>query len=138
MTVMNTSYREGEQLTVNCTSQASKSPPTLTFYINNHALSQDVVTTWEGGAMLRTTLKKSDFSTRGELRLKCVASVMGLYNISSGSVAIWLEQGKSPAFGAEDTLSAGSKNSAQNGLMLPGMVLWTFSVRSAQFMEALR
>lgn len=59
--------------------------------------------------MLRTTLKKSDFSTRGELRLKCVASVMGLYNISSGSVAIWLEQGKSPAFGAEDTLSAGDQ-----------------------------
>jgi hypothetical protein len=39
MIVMNTSYREGELLTVNCTSQASKSPPTLTFYINNHAVS---------------------------------------------------------------------------------------------------
>jgi hypothetical protein len=73
-------------------------------------LSQDVVTTWEGGAMLRTTLKRSDFSPRGELRLKCVASVMGLYNISSGSVAIWLEQGKPPAFDAEDTMSTGDKS----------------------------
>jgi hypothetical protein len=64
--------------------------------------------------MLRTTLKRSDFSPRGELRLKCVASVMGLYNISSGSVAIWLEEGKSPAFGAEDAMSTGDTQQIQN------------------------
>jgi hypothetical protein len=49
----------------------------------------------------------SDFSPRGELRLKCVASVMGLYNISSGSVSIWLEQGKSSGLRDEDTTSTG-------------------------------
>jgi hypothetical protein len=70
-------------------------------------LSQDVIRVWEGGAMLETKLKKSDFSPRGELRLKCVASVMGLYNISSGSVAIWLDQGKPSVLGAEDARSTG-------------------------------
>jgi hypothetical protein len=40
MTVMNTSYREGELLTVNCTTQTSKTSPTLTFYINNRAVSK--------------------------------------------------------------------------------------------------
>jgi hypothetical protein len=35
-------------------------------------------------------------------------------------------------------LFSGSKNSAQNGLMLPGMMLWMFSIRSVQFMQALR
>jgi hypothetical protein len=70
-------------------------------------LSQDVVRVWEGGAMLETKLKRSDFSPRGELRLKCVASVMGLYNISSGSVAIWLEQGKPSVLGAEGANSTG-------------------------------
>jgi len=68
---------------------------------------QDVVTVWAGGAMLRAQFKMSDFSPRGELRLKCVASVMGLYHISSGSVAIWLEQGKSSGLKDEDTTSTG-------------------------------
>ena len=40
MTVMSTGYRLGEPLTVNCTSQPSPSPPTLTFYVNNRAVSQ--------------------------------------------------------------------------------------------------
>jgi len=57
--------------------------------------------------MLETRLRRSDFSPRGELRLKCVASVMGLYNISSGSVAIWLEQGGLSALGAEDVTNTG-------------------------------
>ena len=70
-------------------------------------MPQDVVTAWRGGATLRTQLDTSDFSPRGELRLKCVASVMGLYNISSGSVAIWLEQDKPSRLGDEDTTSTG-------------------------------
>jgi hypothetical protein len=70
-------------------------------------VSADVLTSWEGGAMLRTTLKRSDFSPRGELRLKCVASVMGLYNISSGSVAVWLDQDEPPATGSQDTTRTG-------------------------------
>jgi len=78
----------------------------LNFYLLLQ-VPQDVVTVWAGGAMLRAQLKMSDFSPRGELRLKCVASVMGLYNISSGSVAIWLEQGKSSGLGDEDTTSTG-------------------------------
>jgi hypothetical protein len=57
--------------------------------------------------MLRTRLKRSDFSLRGELRLKCVASIMGLYHISSGSVAIWLVEGKPPANDTGDTVSTG-------------------------------
>jgi hypothetical protein len=57
--------------------------------------------------MLRAQLRMSDFSPRGELRLKCIASVRGLYNISSGSVAILLEQVKSSGLGDEDTGSTG-------------------------------
>jgi hypothetical protein len=70
-------------------------------------MPQDVVTVWTGGAMLRAQLNMSDFSPRGELRLKCVASVMGLYNISSGSVAIWLKQSKPSGRGDEDTTNTG-------------------------------
>jgi hypothetical protein len=70
-------------------------------------MPKDVVTAWGGGAMLRTHLNRSDFSPRGELRLKCVASVMGLYNISSGSIAIWLEQGEPPGRGDEGKTSTG-------------------------------
>jgi hypothetical protein len=81
-------------------------------------LSQDVVRVWKGGAMLVTKLKRSDFSPRGELRLKCVASVMGLYNISSGSVAIWLEQGELSALGTEDASSIGV-------LLLPVIMFFT-------------
>ncbi|KDR11929.1 hypothetical protein L798_14208 [Zootermopsis nevadensis] len=136
MTVMNTSYREGELLTVNCTTQPSKTMPTLTFYINNRALPKDVVRVWEGGAMLETKLKRSDFSPRGELRLKCVASVMGLYNISSGSIAIWLEHGKPFVLGAEDASTTGSKNSAENGFMSLGMMMCMYCIYSVQFMEA--
>lgn len=66
-----------------------------------------MVIVWAGGAMLRAQLNVSEFSPRGELRLKCVASVMGLYNFSSGSVAIWLEQGKSSGLGDKDTTSTG-------------------------------
>jgi hypothetical protein len=40
MVVMNTSYREGELLSVNCTTQPSKTSPNLTFYINNRAVSK--------------------------------------------------------------------------------------------------
>lgn len=130
MTVVSTSYRLGEPLTVNCTSQPSPSPPSLTFYVNNHAVPQDVVTVWAGGATLRARLNMSDFSPRGELRLKCVASVMGLYNISSGSVAIWLEQGKSSELVDEDTTSIGSKHSVDNGVILVAMMLWKYSVHS--------
>jgi hypothetical protein len=39
---------------------------------------------------------------------------MGLYNISSGNVAIWLQEGKSPAFGAQDTMSTGDTQQIQN------------------------
>ncbi|XP_069700819.1 uncharacterized protein [Periplaneta americana] len=101
MTLMSTSYREGELLSVNCTTQSSKSPPTLTFYINNQVVPPQFVTSWGGGAMLQTRLRQADFSPQRELRLKCVASVKGLYNISSGSAAIWLEEGKPSVLGAK-------------------------------------
>ena len=57
----------------------------MTFQVPN-----EFVTEWDGGAMLQTRLPQSQFSARGELRLKCVASIHKLYNISSGSVPIWL------------------------------------------------
>jgi hypothetical protein len=56
--------------------------------------------------MLRTQLNRSDFSPRGELRLKCVASAMGLY-MSSGSIAIWLEEGEPPGHGDKGKRTTG-------------------------------
>ncbi|GFG29901.1 hypothetical protein Cfor_02256 [Coptotermes formosanus] len=40
MTVVSTSYRMGELLTVECASQPSLSPPALTFCVNNRAVSK--------------------------------------------------------------------------------------------------
>lgn len=129
MTVMDTQYREGELLTVNCTSEISRPPRKLTFYINNIPVSSEFVTEWDGGAMLMTQLSRSQFSARGELRLKCVASTLGLYNISSGSVPIWLEHDKPfpPVTGGKHTEKTGSRSAAEKRRMLLGMVVWISS-----------
>ncbi|PSN57909.1 hypothetical protein C0J52_00243 [Blattella germanica] len=128
MTVPDTCYREGQVLIVNCTAQQSSPPRKLTFYINNVPVLDEFVIEWEGGATLKTTLLPSQFSARGELRLKCVASTLGFYNISSGSVPIWLHKDEpSHSLRGREPNRTGSRSSAKSQRMLLGIVVWMSS-----------
>ncbi|XP_066995581.2 uncharacterized protein [Anabrus simplex] len=91
-------YIEGEPLVVNCTTLPISFQSTLTFYVNNEAATSNLVTSWPGGATLRFTPQRYNFSRRGEMRLKCILSVMGQYHVSSRSVAIWLHTNTTEEF----------------------------------------
>ncbi|XP_063884021.1 uncharacterized protein LOC135113030 [Scylla paramamosain] len=84
-------YRVGQRVQLACLSPPSRPPASLTWYINDRQAAEEYVsglnttTIWGDGLLetragLQLVLQPNHFDHHGQLRLRCAASIPGLYH----------------------------------------------------------